>query len=109
MTITPIHEDFAGLDWLSLGIASYFEKQTTEMFTSYGIHSTRTKVVFRNDAVMIMKMLSTGQYLAALPHFPVSVIKDNYSVKEITFEDAIPIERNIYIMCSAALKEQFAF
>ena len=102
-------EDFAGLDWLSLGIASYFEKQTTEMFTSYGIHSTRTKVIFRNDAIMIMKMLSTGRYLAALPHFPVSVIKNAYSVKEINLEDVMPIERNIYIMCSNSLKEQFAY
>lgn len=102
-------EDFYELDWLSLGIASYFEKQTTEMLTSYGIHSTRTKVIFRNDAIMIMKMLSTGRYLAALPHFPVSVIKDGYSVKEINLEDVIPIERNIYIMCADSLKEQFAF
>jgi hypothetical protein len=56
-----------------------------------------------------MKMLSTGRYLAALPHFPVSVIKDAYTVKEINLEDVMPIERNIYIMCSNSLKEQFAY
>lgn len=98
-------EDFEGLDWLSLGIASYFEKQTTKMLTSYGIHSTRTKVVFRYDAIILMQMLSTGRYLAALPNFPVSIIKDNYAIKEIRMSDAVPIERDIYLMCRESTKE----
>lgn len=102
-------EDFEELDWLSLGIASYFEKQTTEMLASYKIHSGRTKIVFRNDAIMLIRMLSSGRYLAALPCFPVSVIKDTYSIREIRLDNTIPIERDIYVMCSELLKEQGAF
>ncbi|WP_175404942.1 LysR family transcriptional regulator [Marinomonas sp. FW-1] len=102
-------DDFAGLDWLSLGIASYFEKQTTDMLASYGIPNAKTKVVFRNDAIMIMKMLSSGKFLAALPHFPVSTIKNIYSIKEIHLKDVTSIKRNIFLMCSRPLKEQIAF
>ncbi|WP_191600453.1 LysR family transcriptional regulator [Marinomonas algicola] len=97
-------EDFKELDWLSLGISSTFEKQTEQMLTSYGINSTRTKVVFRNDAIILMRMLETGSYLAALPHFPTSIIKKEYAIREITMKGTVPIERDIYLMCRGSIK-----
>ncbi|AEF54051.1 LysR family transcriptional regulator [Marinomonas posidonica] len=102
-------DDFMSLDWLSLGIASYFEQQTTEMLSSYGIHGARTKAVFRNDAYMLMKMLASGRYLAALPHFPVTVIKEEFSICELKLEHIQPVSRDLYLWCVSPLQEQFAF
>ncbi|BFM49100.1 LysR family transcriptional regulator [Marinomonas sp. THO17] len=102
-------EDFMSLDWLSLGIASYFEQQTTEMLSSYGIHGARTKAVFRNDAYMLIKMLASGRYLAALPHFPVTVIKEAFAIKEIQLEGIQAVSRDLYLWCIESLKDQAAF
>lgn len=101
--------DFIEQDWLSLGIASYFEKQTTEMLISYGIHGMKTKVVFRNDAIMLIKMLSTGRYLAALPSFPVSTIQKHYPIIEIKMNDVTPINRDLYLWCAKSIKDYTAY
>ncbi|KZN14604.1 LysR family transcriptional regulator [Marinomonas sp. TW1] len=102
-------DDFMSLDWLSLGIATYFEQQTTEMLSSYGIHGARTKAVFRNDAYMFMRMLASGRYLAALPHFPVTVVKNEFSIHELELKHIQPVSRDLYLWCVKPLQEQFAF
>jgi len=101
--------DLKSLDWLSLGIASYYEQQTTEMLSSYGIHGARAKAIYRNEAYMLMKMLASGRYLAALPHFPVTVIKEEFSICELKLEHIQPVSRDLYLWCIRSLQEQFAF
>lgn len=94
------------LEWLSLSIATYFEKQITDILEERRIQNGTTKVVFRNDAVMLMKMLASGKYLAALPRFPVQTLTNTFAVKEIHLDQALSITRDTYILCNESIIQE---
>ncbi|RDL45353.1 hypothetical protein DN730_07020 [Marinomonas piezotolerans] len=99
-------EDLKDQDWISLSIATYFEKQITDILEKRGIRTGNTKVVFRNDAVMLMKMLASGKYLAALPRFPVETLTHTFKVKEVQLMPTLSIDRSTFILCNDSLTEQ---
>ncbi|MBJ7539231.1 LysR family transcriptional regulator [Marinomonas transparens] len=101
-------KDFEAADWLSLGIASRFEEQVLEFLVTYGIEKIRTKVVFRNDAAMLIKLLSRGRHLAVLPKISV-LAADDASLVELNIRFDLKISRDVYMWTRASVLRQPAF
>ncbi|WP_027854865.1 LysR family transcriptional regulator [Marinobacterium litorale] len=89
--------DFESADWLSLGLASPFERQVLQLLQSGGIKRVRTKVVFKNDAAMLIKLLSRGRHLSVLPRLPLSAIGPDYGLVELKVDLGAVVHRNLYL------------
>ncbi|TDO95824.1 LysR family transcriptional regulator [Marinomonas balearica] len=102
-------EDFRNVEWLGLGMASPYEKQAYDMLRSLGIKATQTKIIFKNDAVMLIKMLRTGRYLATLPRFPISVMEEANELVELPVPTNRLANRDLYLWCKTEMKDQEIF
>ncbi|SEG66857.1 LysR family transcriptional regulator [Marinobacterium lutimaris] len=89
--------DFESADWLTLGLASPFERQVLELLLSGGIKHLRTKVAFKNDAAMLIKMLARGRHLAVLPRLPLTAIGPDYGLVELKVDLGAVVHRNLYL------------
>ena len=93
----PTTHDLAAADWLSLGLATPFEKQALELLTSGGVKRVRSRVVFRNDAVTLFGLLSRGRHLSVLPNLLVSTLANQYRLQPLSFPQQARLQRNIYM------------
>lgn len=101
--------DFESADWLSLGIATPFERQVLEMLQSGGIKRIRTKFVFKNDAAILMTLLSRGRHLAVLPRLPLSAIGPSYGLVELKIDLGAVVNRNLYLWTREAVVDHPAY
>ncbi|WP_083928418.1 LysR family transcriptional regulator [Marinobacterium rhizophilum] len=90
-------QDFESAEWLSVGLASPFEKQFIKMLTAEGIQKIKTQAVFRNDAAMLLNLLARGRHLAVLPRIPVRAVTDPSRIIELDLGATSDTERNIYL------------
>lgn len=89
--------DFESADWLSLGMATPFEHQVLGLLQSGGIKRVRTKVVFKNDAAMLIKLLSRGRHLAVLPRLPLRAIGSDYGLVELKVDLGSIVNRDLFL------------
>ncbi len=93
----PSNAELAAADWLSLGLATPFEKQVLEMLTSGGVKRVRSRVVCKNDAVILFGLLSRGRHLSVLPNLLVSTLANQYRLQPLSFPQQTRLQRNIYM------------
>lgn len=102
-------KDFESADWLSLGMSNTFERAVLEMLMRAGINNIRTKVGFRNDAAILMRLLSRGRYLSVLPRIPVLAIDTNDQVIELNFDLGDAVHRDLYLWAREEVLDTPAF
>ncbi|WP_432695014.1 LysR family transcriptional regulator [Marinobacterium sp. YM272] len=102
-------KDFESADWLSLGLASPFEAQVLELLRSGGIEQARTKVVFKNDAALLITLLARGRHLAVLPSLPMAAIAADYDLVPLKVDLGTVVRRDLYLWTREEVADQPAY
>lgn len=89
-------EDDNGLRWLTLGVASPFDKGVFGMLTDAGVSAARAEVTTLGDAMVLLRLLMQGHHLSVLPRFPVRLLRGYFPLVELDI-DAAPRPRDIYL------------
>ncbi|PPC75513.1 hypothetical protein C4K68_20040 [Pokkaliibacter plantistimulans] len=101
--------DYESADWLSLGMSAPFIREAVELLTAGGIKNVRTKVVFKNDGVMLLKTLSQGMHLAVLPNLPLVAARDFVRTVELKPLSETVISRPLYLWFKDEIQHQPEF
>lgn len=94
--------DFSDALWLSLGMASPYEREIVEMLTEGGVTRRRTQVVTRGDAMILMRLMQQGTHLAVLPRLPMLLVSQSMPLVELPPPGAT-VQRNLYLWCKEEL------
>lgn len=78
--------DFESADWLGLGFATAFEQKVRELLLAAGVKRIRTKVAFKNEASILIRLLSRGRHLSVLPVLPVRALAEHASLTRLDYE-----------------------
>lgn len=96
--------DTKPMRWLSLSTASPFEQHVREMLKEAGVLSPKIEVTIQGDVFGMLRLLEQGKHLAVLPRYPLSVLCQYFSLKEL----ALPTptrSRDIYLWCRTDVLE----
>lgn len=94
--------------WLTLGIASPFDKAVFGMLREAGVRRTRVEATTLGDATVLLRMLLAGRHLAVLPRYPVRLLRSVFPVVELAI-DAENRPRPIHLWYRESLRDDAVF
>ena len=93
----PRIADFKGANWLSLGMASPYEREILQMLNEGGITNIRTQLVTIGDASILVQLLLHGRHLAVLPCLPVHLLPPEQMPVEVRMPKPVVTRRDLYL------------
>lgn len=93
----PQVADFKGANWLSLGMASPYEREILQMLSEGGITNIRTQLVLIGDASILLQLLMNGRHLAVLPSLPVYLLPPEQKPVEVRMPKPVVTRRDLYL------------
>lgn len=94
--------------WVTLGIASPFDKDVFRMLQDAGVGRTRVEATTLGDAVVTLQLLMQGRHLAVLPRYPVRLMRPWFPLVELAI-DAENRPRPIQLWYREALRDAPGF
>lgn len=90
--------------WLTLGVASPFDKAVFGMLDQAGIAGARVEITTLGDAMVLLRTLMLGRHLTVLPWHPVRLLQGHFPIVELAI-DAPARARPIFLWYREALLE----
>lgn len=84
--------------WISLGMASPFDKDNFQMLAEAGVDAPRTEITVLGDAFALLRIVTQGRHLAMLPRFPVRLLGQTFPLVELEVR-AKARPRPIFLWC----------
>jgi len=101
-------KDLDAADWLSVGMASTFEREMLEKLTDGGLKRMHTQLASVGDAVVLLTLLSFGRHLALLPRTPMRLLRGRLDLVELPVP-GVATQRDIYLWCRESVLRDPAF
>lgn len=102
-------DDLKSADWLSVGMASTYEREILDMLTRKGVTRFRTQVVLKNDAAILFRLLAQGRHLAVLPRLPALALSGLAPLVELKLDDGQMPQRNLYLWSREEIRDTSAY
>jgi DNA-binding transcriptional LysR family regulator len=101
-------DNSADARWITLGLASPFDKEIMAMLGEAGVHSVRGEVTVLGDAFSLLGILAQGEHLSVLPNYPVQTLLQYLPVRRLQVAGSARA-RTIHLWCRESLLEDAAF